>query len=210
MYYNDSTLQVYPQISFMRRWLMVVPLAALTTFGLMVLMYKLVFTEAVAVDDTPYPTIDDVTWKKPDPPVSHIKKPEPPEKVIETPVVPDPTFDEVDPSDIVMPTQEYTLPGNDGIGVFDPSMPIAQFLVSPNYPGRALNKGIEGFVELRFDVNKMGATENIVVTRAEPQGYFEKAAISAAERWKYQPKTQGGKAVDYKGMSHRVTFEIQG
>lgn len=190
------------------RWLYVVPLAIATTFALLVLMFKLVYMEEVAIDFEPTPAIPQVHWED-KPPIEIIREtPKKPDEVKPTP--PKPEIRDPENTGIAhgIPTGEYEKPDYSGNIAHNFDVPIEQFIVTPRYPGRALARNIEGFVQLRFDVNKIGATENIEVVRAEPTGYFENAAIAAAERWKFQPKTEDGEPVYFRGLSKVVTFEI--
>jgi protein TonB len=63
------------------------------------------------------------------------------------------------------------------------------------YPQDAVWKKIEGTVEIGFLVSPKGAVSNIKVLDSNPAGVFEKAAVRAVERLRYQPVMEGGKAV---------------
>jgi periplasmic protein TonB len=190
------------------RWLYIVPMAATTTFGLLLLMFKLGYTADVVMVDEPEWIIPDAVWEEPKP-IEVIKKPPAkPDEPQVTPPKPDrvrPDQSDVDYRPAQVVHKKPTMDSSD----ISFNTPIEHFILTPRYPGRALERGIEGFVELRFDVNAMGATENIEVLRAEPKGVFEDAAIAAAERWKFQPKTENGKPVYFYGLSKLVTFEME-
>lgn len=79
--------------------------------------------------------------------------------------------------------------------------------IPPEYPQRALARGVEGFVVLRFIITETGAVEAPEVMRAEPPGYFESAARRAVARWKYQPQIRDGKPTRVVAMA-RLTFEL--
>lgn len=85
-------------------------------------------------------------------------------------------------------------------------LPIVK--VQPVYPRRALSRGVEGYVILEFMVTKSGTTRDIRVVEAEPQGYFERAAIKAAEKFKYKPKVINGEPVDVAGVRNIIRFDI--
>ncbi|MBD8525856.1 energy transducer TonB [Pseudomarimonas arenosa] len=59
--------------------------------------------------------------------------------------------------------------------------------VAPRYPNQALRKRIEGFVEVRFVVQTDGSVDDVEVVAAEPSGWFEREAIQAARRWRFEP-----------------------
>ncbi|WP_111808793.1 energy transducer TonB [Aeromonas allosaccharophila] len=73
-----------------------------------------------------------------------------------------------------------------GIGVGDMLMPLQR--IEPVYPYRAQQSGIEGFVTLRFSVNADGGVQDVEVVEAKPKRQFERAAIQAINKWRYQPR----------------------
>lgn len=73
-----------------------------------------------------------------------------------------------------------------GIGAGDMLMP--QQRIEPVYPYRAQQSGIEGFVTLRFSVNAEGGVQDVEVVEAKPKRQFERAAIQAINKWRYQPR----------------------
>ncbi|MFT5084452.1 MAG: protein TonB [Lentisphaeria bacterium] len=85
-------------------------------------------------------------------------------------------------------------------------MPVPVYLTAAKYPRDALRKGLEGYVDVRFDITKMGATDNISVLAADPQGYFERSAIDAVTSWRYQPQMVDGDPARFEGMSKRIKF----
>ena len=87
-------------------------------------------------------------------------------------------------------------------------LPIVK--VSPVYPRRALQRGIEGFVIVEFTVTKQGAVRDPMVVEANPEGIFEQAAIDAAMKFKYKPRVVNGEATEVSGVQNRITFQIDG
>ncbi|WP_019677196.1 energy transducer TonB [Arsukibacterium perlucidum] len=66
-------------------------------------------------------------------------------------------------------------------------MPTAIKRVHPRYPKEAAMNGQFGYVNVRFLVDESGSVTSIDTLDAFPQGVFEKSAIRAIKRWKYQP-----------------------
>lgn len=99
--------------------------------------------------------------------------------------------------------------GNVGmsIGMADNIM-IPLIRTAANYPQRALARGIEGFVELSFTVNELGNVEDPVVTYAEPQGVFDRAALQSIERWKYSPAVKDEVAIPTYDVRQRIVFQM--
>ena len=56
-----------------------------------------------------------------------------------------------------------------------------------DYPKRAHNLGIEGWVEVQYQVNQQGRAVNIEVIQAQPEKVFEKSAIKAIKSWTFEP-----------------------
>ena len=48
--------------------------------------------------------------------------------------------------------------------------------------------GIEGSVTLRFSVDADGRVQDVEVVEAKPKRQFERAAIQAINKWRYQPR----------------------
>jgi TonB family protein len=81
--------------------------------------------------------------------------------------------------------------------------------VAPDYPDDAARKGIEGAVDLAFTVSPEGDVSDVTVVHCEPSGIFNRAAVAAVRRWKYQPRTVNGVAVEAQ-VQLRMTFKLDG
>ena len=85
-------------------------------------------------------------------------------------------------------------------------LPIVK--VAPQYPRRALKKGIEGYVVLEFTVTTLGTVTDPVVIESKPKNIFDRAAINAAKKFKYKPKVVDGKAQQVTGVRNIIRFEM--
>jgi protein TonB len=81
--------------------------------------------------------------------------------------------------------------------------------VNPQYPERARQRGVEGWVLVEFTVTKAGTVKDAVVIDADPKNYFERAARKAVLRYKYKPKVENGVAVDRPGVRVLVSFKLE-
>jgi protein TonB len=63
------------------------------------------------------------------------------------------------------------------------------------YPVRALQSNIEGWVEIGYTVSPDGSVTNVKVLNATPPKVFEASAVRAVAKLRYQPVVQGGKAI---------------
>jgi TonB family protein len=93
-----------------------------------------------------------------------------------------------------------------------PQMPVMSLTALTSlrldYPGAALDRKVEGWVDLAFTVTAAGKVANVSVLEAMPRGVFEEAAKKALARMRYQPVIQGGQAVEV-GTKVRVAFHLQ-
>lgn len=121
-----------------------------------------------------------------------------------------------DPVDSVsIATTEFTiagpgLPKGTGGGGIQPvdkgATPLIR--VEPRYPATAARDGISGWVRLGFSIDESGAVTDVVVLAAEPARVFEREAITALKRWKYQPKQLDGKLIRQTGMQVQLDFTL--
>ncbi|NOX70723.1 MAG: M56 family metallopeptidase [Gammaproteobacteria bacterium] len=86
---------------------------------------------------------------------------------------------------------------------------IRLYSASPEYPQEAQEAGIEGYVDLEYDINSMGGTENIKVVNQVPEsGVFEQAAIDAMRTFRYLPKIERGLPALEQGARMRIQFSL--
>jgi len=103
-------------------------------------------------------------------------------------VLPEPT------AESFMPVQERVAAGP---VAQMPKPPVAQptpvHTTFPKYPWRARTKGIEGFVELAFSLDREGHVVDIEVVDSLPEGIFDQAATRALQKWKFAESGGSGK-----------------
>ena len=58
---------------------------------------------------------------------------------------------------------------------------------SPRYPPEAYRSGTQGEVQVEFTVGTDGAVSNARVVRATPPRVFDREALAAVKRWRFQP-----------------------
>lgn len=97
---------------------------------------------------------------------------------------------------------------NLGAAVSD-SDPVPVVRVNPQYPPRAAERGTEGWVELRFTISASGTVQDAEVTKSHPGHVFDRAALRAVRRWKYNPKIKDGNPVVRHGITVRLEFSLQ-
>ncbi|MEE4246181.1 MAG: energy transducer TonB, partial [Kangiellaceae bacterium] len=87
--------------------------------------------------------------------------------------------------------------------------PTIVFKATANYPRVARRRGIEGYVLLEFTVNEDGSTTAPKVIEAVPNGIFDKAAIRAVKRYRYQPGQKNNKPISVAGIRSKITFKLR-
>jgi len=102
---------------------------------------------------------------------------------------------------LTMPAMEHfsmktpTLKGQYEMGELDrPLIPLAK--IPPIYPMRAMRRGIEGWVKIRFLVNAKGRVEHPQIIDSDPEGIFEKSVINCVTQWRFKPGTVEGHPVN--------------
>ena len=74
------------------------------------------------------------------------------------------------------------------------AVPIVR--IDPQWPRRALEEGVEGFVRVEVLIGVDGATQDVRVVDSEPGGLFVRNAVRAVRRWKFKPRIVDGVAVE--------------
>ena len=88
--------------------------------------------------------------------------------------------------------------------VLDASRLVLVSSVQPDYPRKAREESIEGWVELDFTVAESGRVKDPAVHASNPRKVFDQAAINALLQWRYKPVL-----VDAKPVPRRVRIRIR-
>lgn len=94
---------------------------------------------------------------------------------------------------------------NAGIADRDP-LPLVR--VEPQYPPQAARRGLEGWVQLRFTISTAGTVKDAQVVKSS-NSMFERAALQAVSKWKYQPQLIAGKPTEAPGQEVVLRFEME-
>lgn len=158
--------------------------------------------EAIQPEPTPQPVKQQVTPSppKPQPTPTPITKSTAPSPIATPPVQPP-----APPSAPINSAPAPTLPAP---ALPAPSKPAVQPPASgssdivainrskPNYPRRAVQAGIEGWVKLSFTVTADGQVKDIKILDANPPRLFDYEAMRAIQQWTFKPRKLDGKAVE--------------
>jgi protein TonB len=108
---------------------------------------------------------------------------------------------------VATPTFDTTGMGQISVGSDRDVIPLVR--INPEYPQRARSRGIEGWVQVEFTISPAGTVADAKVVDADPKGLFEKAALEAIGRWKYNPKVVDGRAMERRGVGVVLTFKLE-
>ena len=184
--------------------------ATAITFSLLFLMQALIATGITSIGTTVEIDPPKIRIRQPDTEVKIDEEVEPPPPV-ETPpptttdrppIVDIPTTDgpfKIVDTGITIPTGS---PGRPNGGV----VPIA--IMQPQYPRRAHQRGLEGYVIVEFTVTEIGNVIDAVVIEASST-LFEKSALNAVSRFKYKPQVIDGVAIDTPGIRYLFSFTLE-
>lgn len=86
------------------------------------------------------------------------------------------------------------------------AVPLMQ--TTPTYPIVALQKGIEGWVKLTFDVDATGMANNIKIVEASHRNIFDKEAKRALRKWKFEPGKSNGMATGLNNQYVTMQFNL--
>lgn len=186
-------------------------LATVVTSSLLLLMQHLIRDRDGVVDE---PEIGNTLVFLPDleeqPPEPKRQKPEklpPPDVPPETDVEPPLEGAGHHGVEVTIPTFQDPPGPTVGPGIPDgDALPLST--VRPMYPERARRQGIEGYVVVRFSIDRLGRVTDVQVVEAVPRGVFDRAAVEAVKRFKYRPRVVNGKPLSVTGVLHRLRFEL--
>lgn len=78
--------------------------------------------------------------------------------------------------------------------------------VAPSYPSRALDRNIEGWVDIEFTVGTDGQTRDVNVTDASHETYFRREATEAVQKWTFEPRQFMGRTIEQNSYT-RIRFQ---
>ena len=79
--------------------------------------------------------------------------------------------------------------------------------VAPDFPQRASERNITGWVDVEFTVGTDGKTRNINVTDASHETMFRREAMAAVEKWQFEPRMFMGRAIEQTSYT-RIRFVL--
>jgi len=200
-----------------RRLPIAIGLACFVTFGLFWAMQRLISASGQLKESTGAPSIEFVRLKRDSTPETKKREPPKREKPEQQPPPPEMNLAEnINPGEAVgeiMPMADTAVELGKatslGAGGGDSDV-VPLVRVDPQYPPKARQRRIEGWVDIEFTIGPAGTVENPRVIGANPRAVFEQSALRAVRRWRYNPKVVDGVAVERTGVQVRLRFELGG
>jgi len=203
----------------MLRLLASIALGVVVTFGLFVVMAELINSGAKSQDEQRERIVVEINTTPPESKAQQRNRvpppPPPPPKVPPKtpPPEPEPQVADAGGLNIRMPSVDV---GGASSGLSGPgalvrdgdATPIVR--IEPKFPTKAARDGIEGWVQLSFEINELGGVENVQVINAQPKRVFDREAKKALRKWKYKPKVVDGKPQRQTGLTVQLDFKLGG
>ena len=84
-------------------------------------------------------------------------------------------------------------------------------LITPQYPARALERGVEGFCVVTFTINEDGEVieDSIQVVRANPEDIFDRASVRAVTRFQFEPQIKDGLGVQVPDVGYLFRYVLE-
>lgn len=186
-------------------------LAAFVTFSLFVMMYMLIKPQQIERPPIVERAVVEL-FKNPEDSATVVKTmPEPPPPIVQPDPLPRTTVEITNtntPGTVFkLPSPQLTTQSHSfNAGVDKSATPVVR--VEPRFPMDALRNGISGWVKLSFTIDETGGVTDVEVVQAEPRGVFDREAVRALRRWKYQPQVLDGKAVRQSNLQVVLDFTL--
>ncbi|WP_237057224.1 energy transducer TonB [Microbulbifer sediminum] len=193
-------------------------LAVATTFGLIFTMHALIEANLGTPEEEEQLKVADVVMpeRKIETKYDTSKPDKPDEPETPPPDMPEPEFDDPNMDNALnmsAPSTSADLKVG-GIGGFASEgdyLPIVK--VAPQYPRRALQRGIEGYAIVEYTVTKNGSVRDARVVEAftadgNATTIFNRAAVKSALKYKYKPRVVDGEPIEVPGVRTKISFNM--
>ena len=187
----------------------------LVTFGLLVLMYTLIATGTMDLDEEPPKKIADIF--QPEREVTQRQKEVKPDKPEDAEEPPPDLPEQQEDFDIPENAVSMAAPNLSGVDIGGLSGNFARdtdyipvYVPQPQYPRRAQSRGVGGYAVVQVTITTSGSVRDPQLLEEYPENYgFGRAALRAADKLKYNPRVVDGKPVEVPGVLYKFTFQIE-
>jgi protein TonB len=81
--------------------------------------------------------------------------------------------------------------------------------LEPVYPRAAARAGKEGWVKVAFTITAEGGVVDASVVESSPRRVFDRSALRAIRKWRFQPRLVDGKPVKSRA-TQLIEFKLSG
>ena len=81
-------------------------------------------------------------------------------------------------------------------------------MATPEYPALALERGVEGWVEVKFSIDVNGEIIEPQINAHSPSGIFDRSVLKALKKSRYQPQLLDGQPVVVQGVTELFRFNL--
>lgn len=187
----------------------------LITFGLLVLMYTLIATGTMELDEEPPRKIADIFQpeREIDTRQKEVKPDKPDDAQEPPPDLPD-VDEQFDVPDNALSMAAPNLTGDLNLGLSGDFTRdtdyIPVYVPQPQYPRRAQSRGVSGYAVVEVTITTSGSVRDPQLLEEYPENYgFGRAALRAADKLKYNPRVVEGQPVEVPGVLYKFTFQIE-
>ena len=78
--------------------------------------------------------------------------------------------------------------------------------VTARPPDFAIVRRIDGHVVVRYTITKEGRVRDAEVIESDPPGVFDRSALSAVRRYRFEPVTEDGEPVEVTGVRRKISY----
>lgn len=187
-------------------------IALAVTFGLLFIMQLLIASGERETESRRYVDWVDFVRVIRDPvPDAKRLRPEKPPEPTEPPTPPQMTTGELTGATLTVSVTAPEISDAVGLGALARGISDGEYLplakVSPTYPTRAAQAGIEGQVIVEYTVTALGTTRDLRVVESSNQ-IFDRSCMDAAAKFKYRPRYIGGEAIETQGVRNRCVYRL--
>ena len=181
----------------------------LITAALFTFMYSLIYMKEPQLSSSlVLPSINFAYVPREEEVIVDTVKPKPPELIDERPSVDAVATLKLDAIEAA-PWVEPELGPGDGTSLLPADNQLVIALgFPPEYPNRAIIRGIEGFAVVGFSVSAAGEVYDPYILEAEPKGYFERSSLKAITKFRYRARTIDSKPVATEGQRYMFTYKL--
>jgi protein TonB len=180
------------------------------TAALFAMMYSLIHMEEPELSARPtLPVIKLSNIPDDEPNIPIVKQVEPPIEVELAPII-SKAVEIFDIGDIETDLGGYYEPTTTFGGIAAPmdNQLVIAIGFPPEYPSRALMRGIEGYAIVGFSVSAAGSVVAPYILESQPNELFDRSSLKAISKFKYKARRVNGRAVSTDGQRYMFTFKL--